>query len=222
MIKGFVMLRFSILPCVLFVSMVQMAFCQVTASIEEASKNPKQLIAFQMSNWKTKHFNDAAEAAKHAKILAETLKCEVKSAKHNGHTDVTCRTTVWKSVSCDTEEQATQWRTWLDAAGFETIYGRKAVEEKTAPVAGTPAKEIVKYRSTEWKSLHLNDPIQPSQYVAIYSGLGCETTLEDHGNHKDLRIRCPEWMEIELPSHASAHKWQEFLNKAGFETAHEH
>ena len=223
--KGFLMFRALILVFCLGVTTLP-AISQDAQNLPSSTEQPatnknKLILAFQMLEWQTKHFDDPQQAAEHVKVLKQ-IQCQVKTGQHNGHTDVSCRTQVWKSLALDADDQVRQWQAWLLAAGFETLHGRPATAKRPQPVAGSPVPEIVKYRLSDWRSQHLHQPQQQSQFIAIYSGLGCETELLDHGNHKDLRIRCVEWMEVELPSHAAAHKWQEFLRNAGFETAHEH
>ncbi|MEZ6137642.1 MAG: hypothetical protein R3C53_22375 [Pirellulaceae bacterium] len=195
------------------------ALSQDVTVTQPAAKAEKIQLAFQLYDWHAKHFDDPAQAAEHAKVLKQ-LQCEVATVQHNGHTDVRCRTIVWKSLALDSVEQVQQWQAWLNAAGFETLYGRKP--QKGVKSNGQPHQEIVQYRLTDWKSQHAHQASQMGQYKAIYSALGCETQEVDHGNHKDLRIRCPDWLELELPTHEAAHKWQKFLQDAGFETAHEH
>lgn len=204
------------------------ASAQDTSSRKEANgllvgskaESKKLVLAFQLKDWHTKHFKDANLAAEHAQVLKQ-LECEVDTKAHDGHTDVACRTVVWKSVEFDSQEQLHQWQDWMLAAGFETLHGHPASAKSHQHFPGNQ-REIVKYRLNDWKAQHAHKAPQLSQYLAIYRALGCETEQVDHGDHRDLRIRCTEWMELELRTHAAAHSWQEFLNKAGFETAHEH
>lgn len=180
----------------------------------------KMLLGFRMQNWKVKHFDDATQATQFADTLKK-LECEVKLEKHNGHMDVQCRTSLWKAVALETHDQVHQWKSWLDSNGFDTIHGHKA-STGHKHVEGEQHPEIVKYRLTEWKSQHATQPQQEGQLAILFGSLGCETEKVDHGNHTDIRVRCPEWMEVEFPTHEAAHKWMEFLNNAGFETSHEH
>lgn len=186
-------------------------------------KNAKKFyVAFRMEKWKAKHIHDAAAAKKHADTL-KTLGCEVKTNSHDGHIDVQCRTILWKSLALDSHDQAHQWVAWLKQAGFDTIHGHQVGEHSHASNAAQGAqREIVKYRLANWNSQHIHGATELNQLLALYRGLGCEVETHSHDGHTDVKSRCPEWMEIELPSHDAAHKWQEFLKKGGFETQHEH
>jgi len=180
----------------------------------------KMILGFRMQNWKANHIHDAAAAATQAETLRK-LGCEVKTAQHNGHSDVQYRTVYWKSLALDTPEQLQQWKTWLEATGFDVIYGRPASSQAAPKVDGTQ-HEVVKYRLASWRSQHIHQPNELGQLTTLYRSLSCETENLEHAGHTDLRYRCPQWMEIDLPSHEAAHKWQEFLKNAGFETTHEH
>ncbi|MCA9159426.1 MAG: hypothetical protein KDA72_13920, partial [Planctomycetales bacterium] len=82
----------------------------------------KLILGFRIMDWKTSHIDDADAAATHAQTLRK-LGCEVKTAQHNGHSDVQCRTVYWKSLALDTQEQLQQWKSWLELAGFDVIHG---------------------------------------------------------------------------------------------------
>ncbi len=191
---------------------------QESTSPNAAAK--KLILGFRMMNWKTNHINDSKAAATQAETLRK-LGCEVRTAQHNGHSDVEFRTVYWKSLALDTPEQLQQWKVWLESTGFDVIYGRPASSEKLQNADGTH-KEVVKYRLADWRSQHIHQAAEVGQLSTLFRSLACETEILDHAGHKDLRYRCPEWMEIELPSHDAAHKWQDYLKKAGFETSHEH
>lgn len=194
----------------------------VAASKGSGAETPAKLVvAFRVEDWKAAHFADADKAAQHADVLTK-LGCEVKTVPHAGHTDVQCKTTVWKSLALDDAAQVAQWTEWFNAFGFDTIHGRVASAEKPTLAPGEKPKEIVQFRLLEWKTLHAHQPQQFSQLLALYRALNCEIQQVDHNGHQDLRVRCPAWMEMELPTHHAAHQWQEFLRKASFETKHEH
>ena len=194
---------------------------EATVAQPAATAGAKKLIlGFRMMDWNAKHIHDADAAVTHAETLRK-LGCEVKTVQHNGHSDVQCRTVYWKSLALDSQEQLQQWKAWLELAGFDVIHGHTASSEKAINADGTP-KEVVKYRLADWRSQHIHQPAEVGQLTTLYRSLACEVENLDHAGHTDLRYRCPQWMEIELPSHDAAHKWQDFLKNAGFETAHEH
>jgi hypothetical protein len=185
------------------------------ASGSNQTADKKLILAFRMQNWKTQHLNDASQAQKQVTTLKQ-LGCEVKQSQHNGHIDVAWRTVLWKSLALDSQEQLQQWKSWLDLAGFDTLHGRTPV------TGGEGPREIVKYRLVEWRAQHVHQPQEVGQLTTLYRALGCEIESSQHSGHTDLRLRCPNWLEIELPTHDAAHQWQAFLDKAGFETQHEH
>ncbi|MEM7558722.1 MAG: hypothetical protein AAF394_06335 [Planctomycetota bacterium] len=171
-----------------------------------------------MAKWKAQHIHDEAAAKKHIDTL-KTLGCEVKTAQHNGHIDVSARKVSWKTLALDSSEQALQWTNWLQKVGFETLHGRKAGEQKRDSGA---KHEVVLYRLNSWRSFHIHDKKKETDLVCRLQGLGCEIETVSHGNHNDVKARCPEWMEIEFGSHQVAHSWQEVLGELGFETKHSH
>ncbi|MFN3192325.1 MAG: hypothetical protein ACE361_17575 [Aureliella sp.] len=193
------------------------AVCQEAGS---ASKAAKVYVAFRMENWKSKHIHDNDVATKHAATLKQ-LGCEVKTANHNGHMDVSCRTVFWKSLALDSDDQAQQWVTWLQQSGFETIRGRAVGSQKDAVKEGAH-REVIQYRLADWKSRHIHDNDELAQLIALYRGLGCEVETAGHNGHTDVKARCSKWMEIELSTHEAAHAWEKFLGDMGFETKHEH
>jgi hypothetical protein len=188
-----------------------------SGSQAEGAKKAKVYVAFRMAKWTSKHIHQEDAAKKHAETLKQ-LGCEVKVAGHNGHTDVTYRTTYWKSLALDNHDQAHQWVDWLQQSGFETIHGHPQGTHKTD---GQPA-EMVQYRLTDWKARHIHDNNELAQLLALYRGLGCEVTTSGHNGHTDVKARCPEWMEIKVQSHDAANAWQKFLTDMGFEAKHEH
>lgn len=191
-----------------------------TPAAAAAEEGKKLILGFRMMDWKAKHIDDADTAAAHAETLRK-LGCEVKTTQHNGHSDVQCRTVYWKSLALDTQEQLQQWKSWLELAGFDVIHGHAISSEKATNADGSH-REVVKYRLVDWNSQHIHQSAEVGQLTTLYRSLACEVDKHDHSGHTDLRVRCPQWLEIELPSHEAAHKWQEFLQNAGFETAHEH
>jgi hypothetical protein len=198
----------------------QAASSSLTSVPAQSQPGAKLILGYRMLDWKANHIHDAAAAATQAETLRK-LGCEVKTAQHDGHSDVQFRTVYWKSLALDSAEQLQQWKTWLETVGFDVIHGRVASSQQARNADGSH-KEVVKYRLVNWRSQHIHQAAEIGQLTTLYRALACEVENLAHDGHTDLRYRCPEWMEIELPSHTAAHKWQEFLKKAGFETSHEH
>lgn len=82
--------------------------------------------------------------------------------------------------------------------------------------------ESVAFRSKEWQSLHAKDDADADKTLAMLRKLGCETKVNNHGDHSDVTFRSVEWREITLESHENADRWEQWLNKNGFETLHGH
>ncbi len=223
------MLRFSRLTRLLAVVCLTSS-CALPGLAQDASQGAtshqapaagnKLILGFRMLDWKAKHIHSPEAAVTHAETLRK-LGCEVKTDEHDGHTDVQARTVYWKSLALDTQEQLQQWKSWLEQAGFDVIHGRPVSSQLTPNADGTH-REVVQYRLASWKSQHIHQAAEVGQLTTLYRSLSCEVENVDHDGHSDLRYRCPQWKEIELPNHQAAHSWQDFLNKAGFETTHEH
>ncbi|MEM8736511.1 MAG: hypothetical protein AAGG44_19935 [Planctomycetota bacterium] len=209
-----------VLPALILATVVLGSARAHSQEAGSASKGTKIYVAFRMENWKSKHIHDNDVATKHAATLKQ-LGCEVKTADHNGHMDVSCRTVFWKSLALDSSEQAKQWIAWLQQSGFETIHGHAVGSQKQETKAGAH-REAIQYRLADWKSRHIHDNDELAQLLALYRGLGCEVQTSGHNGHTDVKARCSKWMEIELSSHEAAHAWEKFLGDMGFETKHEH
>ncbi len=192
-----------------------------TVSKAVGQEKSKQLLAFRMKEYKTVHSHDTAQAESLKKTLT-ALKCDVSLDNHGGHIDVKWRTVVWKLLALDSNEQVEQWEKWLKDNGFETLHSRPAKAGSSSPVASGEHLEVVQYRATEWKTLHIHNAAEANEALAIYQALGCEAEESKHSGHTDLKVRCPEWREFEMPNHQSALGWEQYLAKAGFEAKHEH
>ena len=83
-------------------------------------------------------------------------------------------------------------------------------------------KEVVRFRLTDWKSLHLSDSKKANDIAKTLKKLGCEAEGHSHGDHFDLRYRCVKWRSLSVESHEKAHQWESWLKKMNFETKHEH
>ena len=56
--------------------------------------------------------------------------------------------------------------------------------------------ESVAFRSKEWQSLHAKDDVDAGKTLAMLRKLGCETKVDNHGDHSDVTFRSVEWREI--------------------------
>jgi hypothetical protein len=84
------------------------------------------------------------------------------------------------------------------------------------------ASEIVQYRLAKWKTAHTNGKVNTDKLVKTLKTLRCEVKVGSHGGHTDVRYRCSKWHKLSLKDHASAHQWETWLKKYGFETKHAH
>lgn len=90
------------------------------------------------------------------------------------------------------------------------------------PAADSNAKELVRYQLETWKAVHVDSADDVKKLVSTFKKLRCEVTTHSHGNHTDVRYRCPKWQELSTKDHETAHKWETWLKKYGFKTTHEH
>lgn len=91
-----------------------------------------------------------------------------------------------------------------------------------ASVSAAETGECVAYRAKEWKSLHVENVANTERTIEILKKLGCETKLNQHGDHTDITFRSVEWKEITLETHENADRWEQWFAKNGFETVHGH
>lgn len=82
--------------------------------------------------------------------------------------------------------------------------------------------ESVAFRCREWQSLHAEDDADAEKKLSMLRKIGCETRMNRHGDHADVSFRSVQWREVTLESHENADRWEQWLNKNGFETLHGH
>ena len=89
--------------------------------------------------------------------------------------------------------------------------------------ADVPAatSEVVEYRLATWKTTHAEGP-QAQKLVGTLKKLRCEVKVGSHGGHTDVQYRCQKWQSLALKDHHTAHQWESWLKKYGFETKHTH
>lgn len=89
-----------------------------------------------------------------------------------------------------------------------------------APISET--REIVKYHLQDWKKVHTGNHDEAEKLLKTFKTLKVETQVADHGNHKDVKYRCTAWKQLSVKDHTTAHQWETWLKKLGFDTIHEH
>ncbi len=169
-------------------------------------------VGFRLAGWKTIHSKDQGEATSEVKTLKK-IGCEVVTSDHGNHVDVRYRCAKWKSIELPSGQLASQWTSWLAAKGLETVV--------VDPPANT-SKPTVGYRLETPRTVHLHDVDQLEEVTGALKLIGATVSQHSHGNHVDATYSCPQWKIIELPTEQKAHEWQNWLEKAGFETKHEH
>lgn len=173
-----------------------------------------ETLAFQLSQWKEMHFDDALKASQHLETVRK-LGCEVKQGNHAGHIDVSYRCPEWKSLTVKDHALAEQWAGWLKGSGFDVSHCH------TDP-AFAKGPEAVEFRMVKWKQVHGNGSQQEAQMLEQLKKLGAEVVVENHGNHSDIKFRAPTWRDVHFADHKAADEWMGWLKQNGFETRHEH
>ena len=92
----------------------------------------------------------------------------------------------------------------------------------TAIPLSLSADEVVRYRLKDWKAKHIHNTKNAETIAGTLKKLGCEVKRSGHEGHVDVRYRCPKWRQLDLDSHAQAHKWEKWLKEYQFETEHKH
>ena len=187
---------------------------QAQATSNNAQQQPAivKKVGFRMANWRTV-YGDGTQATTKLVSTLQEIGCEVKQDDHGGHKDISFRCPSWKTVSVQNDDQSNQWHQWLVDNEFETVV--------LNPPATTPLP-TVNARMANWRTVHAESPQQAQALKETYELIGCETVVDNHGDHIDLKFRCPNWSTVALVNSDAAHVWQDWLNKSGFETQHDH
>lgn len=77
------------------------------------------VVEYQLSSWKTLHFDSAEKADLHFHTV-RGLGCEATKDAHGGHVDVSYRCEGWRRINLSSDESAHSWEHWLRASGFAT------------------------------------------------------------------------------------------------------
>ena len=169
-------------------------------------------VGFRLSSWRTVHGDKSESTDKIVKTL-KRIGCEVKQENHGDHVDVTYRCPFWKSISVQNDRQSKEWQAWLANYKFETVVlnpGKDSVLPE------------VHVRMLRWRTLQARSNVQAQRLKNTYSLLGCEVRIDSHGDHIDVKFRCKDWCTIGLPNPETAHAWEDWLRKSGFEAQHDH
>ena len=83
--------------------------------------------------------------------------------------------------------------------------------------AAAPLKKLG-FRVIDWKTIHSKTEAEAQQDIATLKKIGCEVTSENHGNHIDIKYRCPEWKAIKLATDDLVSQWSGWCLTKGMET----
>jgi len=169
-------------------------------------------VGFRMTNWQTIH-SDGTPATQERIATLQKIGCEVQQDNHGGHVDIAFRCPTWKSIPVRNDDELQQWHQWLVNNEFETVV--------LNPPANSPLPKVG-IRLADWKTMHVNNAAEAQGLKETFELIGCEVAIDNHGDHMDAKIRCANWTTIGLVNSDSAHVWQDWLNKSGFETQHDH
>ena len=179
-------------------------------AVQAVASNQK--LGFRVTQWKTIHTSSQEEAQKELDTL-KRIGCQAVSESHGGHIDVRYICPDWKSIKLSSNQLVSQWATWCQAKGMETVV-MQPPESTQLPT--------VHFRLTKPRTIHLHNQVEGKQVINTLELVGCSVTTSNHGDHLDATFSCPEWLTIELPSEDAAHSWQKWFQDSGFETQHEH
>lgn len=80
----------------------------------------------------------------------------------------------------------------------------------------------IAYRLKETKTIHFDDGRKAQLHLDAVKKLGCEAKMDDHGGHMDVMYRLKTWKALTLADENTAHQWEDWMKKSGFETLHAH
>ena len=93
--------------------------CVGFLSVGTAYGESIERVEFRLMNWKSLHFDDAAQAKEYYDTF-KNIGCECKQESHGNHTDVTFRAPKWRALNLKSHAEAHKWEAFLKKAGFET------------------------------------------------------------------------------------------------------
>ena len=181
------------------------------ASASQAAVSGK-IVGYRAPDWKTLHTASEAEAEKTVATL-KRIGCEVEANNHGDHVDVKFRCPEWRSMKVKTHTLQSQWSTWCENQGLETVVVNPAPNTK---------RPTVVFQMPQPRTVHLHDQAAAQKILNTLTLVGCEISTNDHAGHTDATFACPNWTTIELATEDSAHAWQKWLKESGFETKHTH
>jgi len=105
---------------------------------------------------------------------------------------------------------------------IETAAGQSGSSTYRSPQATATqvsvSGKLVGYRAPDWQTLHTASADEAQQTVATLKRIGCEVESNNHGDHVDVKFRCPEWRSMKVKTHALQSQWSNWCEKQGLET----
>lgn len=83
--------------------------------------------------------------------------------------------------------------------------------------AAAPLRKLG-FRVTDWKTIHSKSAAEAQEDITTLKKIGCEVVSSDHGNHIDVKYRCPEWKSIKLATPDLVTQWSQWCKTKGMET----
>ena len=103
------------------------------------------------------------------------------------------------------------------AVCFASPLTNQSNAQSPAVQTSAPVKKLG-FRLTQWKTIHASSSEQAQEELATLKKIGCEAVSEAHGNHIDVRYRCPEWKSVKLASDQLVSQWAAWCESKGMET----
>ncbi len=97
----------------------------------------------------------------------------------------------------------------------------RTIQSQTSPIPTSQVRSApgkIGYRLKDWKTMHANSADEARITIATLKKLGCEVQSDDHGNHIDVKYRCPEWRSMKLATDQLVNQWTTWCAGKGLET----
>lgn len=108
-----------------------------------------------------------------------------------------------------------------DQASLATTETTETVnpQQPSTPVVkanSTPKK--LGFRLKDWKTFHASSIEDAQTTIATLKKIGCEVESDSHGDHIDVKYRCPDWRSMKLTTDQLINQWTTWCAGKGMET----
>ena len=101
----------------------------------------------------------------------------------------------------------------------QQVSNQAAAAQQQVPAGQAKANlKKIGFRLQEWKAIHSHSDQEAAETVAALKKVGCEVTTEQHGDHTDVKYRCPEWKSLSLATDQLVNQWSTWFAAKGMET----